>query len=48
MYYSISPTIVDLFGGKIWFNKAWRGILDKKVENLKLQGFKDTPYNDIY
>lgn len=45
-YYFISPTIVDLFGHKRWFNLLWRRPLDSFVAKLKSKGFEDTPYLD--
>ena len=46
LYYTLSPTAVALFGKTKWFNKVWRGILDRKVRKLKAKGYQDTPYND--
>ncbi len=45
-YYALSPTVVRLFGNTEWFNKFWRGRLDKIAENLRKKGYKDTPYID--
>lgn len=45
-YYAISPTIVKWFGNTGWFQKIWRNKLDKMVQQLKVQGLKDTPYQD--
>lgn len=45
-YYSVSPTAVKWFGNSKWFNKLWKGILDKKVIKLKNKGYEDTPYQD--
>ena len=47
-YYAISPTIVKLFGNTQWFNKMWRGPLDKLVAKLRAKGVESTPYNDKY
>ena len=46
MYYAVSPTVVKWFGRKVWFNKMWRGKLDKMVEKLQAQGYEDSPYSD--
>ena len=45
-YYTISPTIVRLFGNTAWFKKMWRGRLDKMVKKLQTKGVEDTPYDD--
>lgn len=48
IYYFISPTIVKLFGKRPFFSKSCRKMLDAKIENLKNQGYNDTPYTDTY
>ena len=45
-YYTISPTLVKLFGHTAWFKKMWRGKLDRMVKSLKEKGVSDTPYED--
>ncbi|MBO4472660.1 MAG: hypothetical protein J5765_02500 [Clostridia bacterium] len=45
-YYSISPTMVKLFGRFDWFKKICRKKLDRKVERLRAEGVEDTPYCD--
>ncbi len=45
-YYSISPTIVRIFGSTLLFHKFWRRILNKKVSNLVKAGYSSLPYND--
>lgn len=45
-YYAVSPTIVKWFGETEWFNKMWRGKLDKMVEKLQSEGYENTPYSD--
>lgn len=45
-YYSVSPTIVKLFGDKKWFQRIFKMKLDKMVEKLHSQGYSETPYND--
>ena len=45
-YYTISPTIVNLFGKKEWFKKMWKWKLDRMVVILLSKGVKNTPYND--
>ena len=46
LYYAISPTIVEWFGNTDWFNKMWKGRLDKMVKRLQEEGFENTPYDD--
>ena len=46
LYYAISPTIVKWFGNTDWFNKMWKGRLDKMVKRLQEEGFENTPYED--
>ena len=46
IYYAVSPVLVKLFGKTSWFQKFWRGRLDKMVKNLQEKGMEDTPYND--
>lgn len=46
IYYAISPTIVKWFGHTLWFNRMWKGKLDRMVERLKSEGYEDTPYDD--
>ncbi len=48
VYYAISPTVVKLFGKTKWFNKMWKGILDKKIAKLRDKGYDDTFYIDKY
>lgn len=45
-YYTISPTLVKLFGHKIWFYNLVKPILDSFVFNLKNNGFDSNPYED--
>ena len=45
-YYTISPTIVKLFGDKKWFKHMWKGKLDRMVMRLNDEGVENTPYND--
>ena len=45
-YYSISPTLVKMFGNKKWFNRTWKYWLDRMVKKLNNNGIPDTPYND--
>ena len=45
-YYAVSPTIVKWFGNAEWFKKMWRGTLDRMVQRLNAEGYKNTPYND--
>ena len=46
LYYSISPTIVRLFGKTSWFKKFWQRKLDRLVLRLNAQGLENTPYQD--
>ena len=45
-YYTVSPTIVRLFGNTDWFQSFWRAWLDNMVEDLQDAGFQSTPYQD--
>ena len=45
-YYAISPTIVKLFGGTVWFKKMWKIPLDAMVKKLNADGIENTAYND--
>lgn len=47
LYYAISPTLVKWFGKTKWFQRMWKGYLDRKVSKLQDKGFEDTPYMDI-
>ena len=46
VYYSVSPTVVKVFGKTAWFNRFWKKILDKKVSDLRDKGVSATPYVD--
>lgn len=46
-YYAISPSLVKWFGKTKWFQKLWRGKLDKKVAKLQANGFSSLPYQDM-
>lgn len=46
LYYAISPILVKHFGAEGWFQRFWKGKLDRLVANLKANGFDDTPYCD--
>ena len=46
-YYTVSPTVVRLFGETEWFQNFWRGKLDRMVSGLQADGFASTPYKDI-
>ena len=45
-YYAVSPTLVKWFGHTDWFRNMWRGKLDRMVNDLRSQGYEDTPYDD--
>lgn len=47
LYYKIAPMAVKVFGKMQWINVIWQKKLDKKVEELKNEGYWDTPYYDI-
>ncbi len=46
IYYAISPTLVKYFGKQRWFKNICKKPLDYMVKNLKINGVKDTPYED--
>ena len=46
IHYAISPTLVKWFGKTQWFQKLWRGVLDRMVAKLQDKGFENTPYED--
>lgn len=45
-YYTVSPTLVKWFGDTKWFQKMWKGKLDRMVAKLQSQGVESTPYED--
>ena len=45
-YYSISPTLVRMFGKKPWFQNFWKNRLNKLVVKLNNEGFSNKPYTD--
>jgi len=45
-YYAISPSLVRWFGKTNWFQRLWRGRLDRLVRKLQSEGVADTPYED--
>jgi uncharacterized Zn finger protein (UPF0148 family) len=47
LYYSVSPTLVRLFGKSKWFRTTWRKFLNTMITNLQMKGFENTPYDDI-
>ena len=47
LYYVLSPKIVKTFGGKVWFNKAFKPIICAVVKNLRDSGIESTPYSDV-
>lgn len=46
LYYAISPAVVERFGDTVWFNRFWKGRLNKLVHKLREDGYQDTPYYD--
>jgi hypothetical protein len=45
-YYSISPSLVKIFGSNDFVRSIWKGQLDRIVAKLKNKGFSNKPYND--
>ena len=45
-YYAVSPGLVRRVGGRDFFRKPVKRVLDQFVIHLKNKGFKDTPYDD--
>ena len=46
VYYFVSPFLVKIFGKSTMFRVLFTKPLNKMVDALKKQGFKDTPYYD--
>lgn len=46
-YYATSPKIVELFGGFKLFNSIIKPQLDIIVKRLNMEGYEETPYEDI-
>lgn len=46
VYYAVSPHAVDLFGKRKWFNRFFKGRLDRLVCHLQKKGYQETPYED--
>ena len=46
LYYTVSPTIVRIFGNQIWFKKFWKQRLDVFVDSLNKKGIENTYYED--
>ena len=47
-YYAASPSIVNRFGHTRFFRKLWRWALDRLVQRLNANGYKNTPYEDVH
>ena len=47
LYYTVSPTAVELFGDSPWFRSFFRERLDRMVAGLQESGFESTPYQDM-
>lgn len=45
-YYALSPAMVRRFGRSAWFQRLWRGVLNRMVAALQARGFADSPYQD--
>lgn len=45
-YYTVSPSLVRLFGNTKWFKSFWRKYLDRMVVKLQKEGHESSPYND--
>jgi len=46
IYYAISPTIVDVFGGKKWFNRLCKPLLNNFIQKLQKKGLDSSFYSD--
>jgi len=46
LYYAVSPTLVRWFGKTKWFQRLFKGRLDRMVKSLREKGVEDTPYRD--
>ncbi len=46
LYYTVSPSLVRLFGEKRFFRSFFKKLLDRKVASLREQGVDGTPYRD--
>ena len=47
-YYTISPTVVRIFGNTNVFKAIWKNRLDKLVLRLQNEGYSDKPYDDSH
>ncbi len=45
-YYATSPGLVRRVGGRDFFRKPGKKVLDQFVIHLKNKGYQDTPYDD--
>ena len=45
-YYTISPSLVRMFGSFAWFRNMWKPALNRLVQSLHRKGIADTPYQD--
>ncbi len=45
-YYTVSPTVVKLFGNTKLFHKVFKSRLDCFVKRLNQKGYQNTPYDD--
>ncbi len=45
-YYTLSPSIVKMFGKQEWFRSIWRKRLNSIIDILHRKGFSDKPYVD--
>ena len=45
-YYAVSPGLVRRVGGRDFFRKPVKRVLDQFVIHLKNKGYQDTPYDD--
>lgn len=45
-YYSVSPTLVNLFGNARWFHRLFKSALNRMVYSLQKRGVDGTPYHD--
>jgi len=47
VYYAVSPTVVELFGDKNWFNGLCKPVIDNIVRKLQRSGIDGSPYSDV-
>ena len=45
-YYTVSPSLVAMFGRTAWFRCFWQRVLNRFVAALHKNGYDDSPYTD--